>query len=240
MFGFDLEGLSPRMRGNLKDVGKQLMSYPRACGGTTTGLSLSPRMRGNHQNEIAAYFRGGLSPRMRGNPAIPRMDSGCGSGLSPRMRGNRDTSHRTALRAGEHPRQDEHPRACGGTEVAVTVYPRACGGTAVVKLRTRVVVGLSPRMRGNPNASAGIRDMDWGLSPRMRGNPRQTGRGHPQEGSIPAHAGEPPCRTSTPISSRGGSIPAHAGEPCSPRAPRLFGGVYPRACGGTSPSRYST
>ena len=50
-----------------------------------------------------------------------------------------------------------------------------------------------------------------GLSPRVRGNLRSFGRGHHQQGSIPACAGEPhDC----------------AAEPLQPA-------VYPRVCGGT-------
>ena len=49
-------------------------------------------------------------------------------------------------------------------------YPRACGGTMSGVDDCRVVVGLSPRMRGNPDEiTAGIFS----------------------QGTIPAHAGEP-------------------------------------------------
>ena len=111
-----------------------------------------------------------------------------------------------------------------------------------------------------------------GLSPRMRGNHDATGELRDRDGSIPAHAGEPPrsilastsprvypraCGgTSQQIAldlqraglsprmrgnptagparcSRRGSIPAHAGEPRSSRRSRICGWVYPRACGGT-------
>ena len=51
-----------------------------------------------------------------------------------------------------------------------------------------------------------------GLSPRMRGN-------HP---------------TLRPTTRYHGSIPAHAGEPRAGAETPVWGGVYPRACGGTS------
>ena len=52
------------------------------------------------------------------------------------------------------------------------VYPRACGGTESGHIEKSVGPGLSPRVRGNPDAFA--------LASRL--------------GSIPARAGEPPSR----------------------------------------------
>ena len=51
-------------------------------------------------------------------------------GLSPRVRGNR--------------RQVEAPIA------SVRVYPRVCGGTGCAMVFNSKVLGLSPRVRGNP------------------------------------------------------------------------------------------
>ena len=53
---------------------------------------------------------------------------------------------------------------------AIGVYPRACGGTTSTSAATRSRSGLSPRVRGNPNADPAD--------------------GH-EPGSIPARAGEP-------------------------------------------------
>ena len=56
----DVEGLSPRMRGNREDPAgcgrRNRRVYPRACGGTVSGSA------------SRAIQAGGLSPRMRGNP----------------------------------------------------------------------------------------------------------------------------------------------------------------------------
>ena len=51
-----------------------------------------------------------------------------------------------------------------------SVYPRVCGGTLQLFAAEAAGVGLSPRVRGNPTAIIGIRNM---------------------AGSIPACAGEP-------------------------------------------------
>ena len=111
-----------------------------------------------------------------------------------------------------------------------------------------------------------------GLSPRMRGNPGVGVLGQASYGSIPAHAGEPPddarpitgtwvypraCGGTAPEGihrqshlglsprMRGnhpavphafvhlGSIPAHAGEPPDIGLGDDDDWVYPRACGGT-------
>ena len=131
------------------------------------------------------------------------------------------------------------------------VYPRVCGGTSGSVDGRRDVMGLSPRVRGNPPLRRLL---------------------IPNVGSIPACAGEPlqpPCPatrtrvyprvcggTLTGATSfsvlmglsprvRGnllgvygpvtglGSIPACAGEPSAGQRRRHQHRVYPRVCGGT-------
>ena len=83
---------------------------------------------------------------------------------------------------------EPHPRRNQGADQ--WVYPRVCGGTP----------------------ATGVLDMRRpGLSPRVRGNHRAADRDYRLPGSIPACAGEPPCRRSRLSPSR----------------------VYPRVCGGT-------
>ena len=79
--------------------------------------------------------------------------------------------------------------------------------------------GLSPRVRGNL-ANGIVGDAGQGLSPRVRGNPDRGQDDVPRTRSIPACAGEPPCRVT----------------------PRGCVTVYPRVCGGTASavmSRYA-
>ena len=179
--------------------------YPRVCGGTapvSPSLSvrngLSPRVRGNRSSGDALRAAERSIPACAGEPdpephsvgadrVYPRV---CGGtllrddvayplqGLSPRVRGNRFllAARERRLRsipacAGEPPRR---PR----TSSRGTVYPRVCGGTSTRWQLAAAVMGLSPRVRGNP-----VRDAI-----------RQ-----PQSGSIPACAGEPACNIAGPL-----------------------------------------
>ena len=57
------------------------------------------------------------------------------------------------------------------------VYPRVCGGTVHPAGRQALVLGLSPRVRGNRGngrrfvLSPRVPVLAYGLSPRVRGNP---------------------------------------------------------------------
>ena len=75
------------------------------------------------------------------------------AGLSPRVRGNRyreitpsEAMRSIPARAGE-PISTAHADRCR------RVYPRACGGTSSPSLNLSYIVGLSPRVRGNPLVS---------------------------------------------------------------------------------------
>ena len=109
--------------------------YPRACGGTGCQHCLAP-------------FAKGLSPRLRGN-AHDDLAACSGNGSIPALAGERLRDHPAARR--------------------LEVYPRACGGTAVIAEAVDLVVGLSPRLRGND---------------------QQLVNDQQQNGSIPALAGE--------------------------------------------------
>ena len=171
--------------------------YPRVCGGTVgrchshnTPPGLSPRVRGNHPGGNCGDAQPGSIPACAGEPQLPPPIARriavyprvCGgtpligspgaqpSGLSPRVRGN--------LLAFGHRQPDVGSiPACAGEPGAVPVpadrqrvYPRVCGGTALTKDQASNLIGLSPRVRGNPGHTRLS-------SPRVR--------------SIPACAGEP-------------------------------------------------
>ena len=102
------------------------MVYPRAYGGTH--LAAPPD----------SYLRisvNGLSPRIRGNPDYCVRSASTG--------GSRSIPAHTGEPAATLPKLPERP---------CKVYPRAYGGTCIVKARLLHgnVVGLSPRIRGNP------------------------------------------------------------------------------------------
>ena len=111
-------------------------------------------------------------------------------GLSPRMRGNLDGSGSTQACGRSIPAHAGQPSVKPVYACMPWVYPRACGATLATLGDFPCGAGLSPRMRGNLNSSC--RRLD-----RYR--------------SIPAHAGQPTCRTRSSRTRR----------------------VYPRACGAT-------
>ena len=131
--------------------------YPRVCGGTLDA-------------GVVKQQGVGLSPRVRGNPLRLNLNLAA-VGSIPACAGE---PHPPSPRRGSPP---VYPRVCGGTPPLGhypaprrKVYPRVCGGTRRSVLDDRQREGLSPRVRGNPSASA-----------------YPTGRRR----SIPACAGEP-------------------------------------------------
>ena len=156
---------------------------------------------------------------------------------------------------GSIPARAGEPSGASCSWAAARVYPRACGGTIEYQVVHWTGEGLSPRVRGNrvhagrllarqrsiparagepspwaprftptpvyPRACGGtLRNrhavrLPGGLSPRVRGNPHVDGV----------------------VGVEGGSIPARAGEPRPKRSGRYHNPVYPRACGGTRPTR---
>ena len=234
------QGLSPRVRGNLRvrlagprEPGSipacagepprppqrtdNRRVYPRVCGGTHMRLNakmtiegLSPRVRGNPLPRLRLTDLVGSIPACAGEPPFDNVNDNhfrvyprvCGGthpiigengyklGLSPRVRGNRAEEVGTKVERGSIPACAGEPRSPPSRSPRTRVYPRVCGGTAWRRCGSGSSGGLSPRVRGNPRLSQARRLV---------------------RGSIPACAGEPPCR-----------IPQLA-----------LAGVYPRVCGGT-------
>ena len=136
-------------------------------------------------------------------------------------------------------------------QLRMKVYPRVCGGTQSAKIAALRMLGLSPRVRGNP-ARNGAGPVDLGSIPACAGEPRRSGsNGWPDEvyprvcGGTGTYANyweevrglSPRVRGNhTPGCGAGvgaGSIPACAGEPWAPGPLTPVTGVYPRVCGGT-------
>ena len=154
-----------------------LKVYPRACGGTCSGLvgalyreGSIPAHAGEPPPEKPLRDFRGVYPRACGGTSFSWPAQASTSGLSPRMRGNQSDSRGLSQRrrsipahAGE-PAQDRIRPGCRG------VYPRACGGTTAKSRAAGRLTGLSPRMRGNRSPAPSLA---W------------------PGGSIPAHAGEP-------------------------------------------------
>ena len=178
-------------------TGEKVTVYPRVCGGTALLKSpqrisqgLSPRVRGNHQWCTSFLLRLRSIPACAGEPCwdavppeihevYPRVCGGTGNpvfgytdqrGLSPRVRGNRYGGGDTWLRDGSIPACAGEPLVAMGGERGRGVYPRVCGGTLLTRRPWPFSIGLSPRVRGNPDVAR---------------------RTEPRLGSIPACAGEP-------------------------------------------------
>ena len=101
---------------------------------------------------------------------MPARNRSSSKGLSPRVRGNHSL-------VGNMGNSERSIPACAGEPIKSAlmiamqgVYPRVCGGTMLPVSITSIVIGLSPRVRGNQPA-----------------NPV----GYERGGSIPACAGEP-------------------------------------------------
>ena len=131
------------------------------------------------------------------------------------------------------------------------VYPRVCGGTRLYGYAQLLIMGLSPRVRGN----LGLNDAGLALTgsiPACAGEPRCRGRGRRLGTVYPRVCGGTPARGvpndrpiglsprvrgnllgQRPCAPAPGSIPACAGEPVRCLAFRSQCRVYPRVCGGT-------
>ena len=174
-------------------------------------IGLSPRVRGNLYQSIAAAVSLRSIPACAGEPSrsivgvgnhrvYPRVCGGTtisspkirlDGGLSPRVRGNPPHSNQRIARPGSIPACAGEPAECYRHCERGWVYPRVCGGTLSAPRREWRRRGLSPRVRGNQHL-------------RMR---KQLGNG---------------------------SIPACAGEPLGYERVLIWAEVYPRVCGGTT------
>ena len=173
--------------------------YPRPRGGTPIGSipithtpGLSPPTRGNPRVRRASAVRRGSIPAHAGEPrrtssgwrrrpVYPRPRGGTARlgrlgrlarGLSPPTRGNHSMPPSTATERRSIPAHAGEPSAKPFRKSIRAVYPRPRGGTCPCVAAFRRRSGLSPPTRGNPAPPA--------TAPFS-------------VGSIPAHAGEPPC-----------------------------------------------
>ena len=236
-----VSGLSPRVRGNpplLPRNTGQRGSIP-ACAG-------EPGRRSYHIHLPRVY------PRVCGGTRGLPFQSTRYRGLSPRVRGNRRRPGRATRREGSIPACAGEPHSRWRHPTQRRVYPRVCGGTSADRITSRMVCGLSPRVRGNrahPPGPARRRGSipacageprwcrRWArhrpVYPRVCGGTRQPAAQSPLCGGLsPRVRGN---RDDQPFwRGAGRSIPACAGEPPVPNLAPNEVKVYPRVCGGTS------
>ena len=133
-----LDGLSPRVRGNLV-TGSIALSKKRsipACAG-------KPRCSG--VSVVARW----VYPRVCGETLPVFKRYAFKDGLSPRVRGNRASTSDQGLPVGSIPACAGKPKICPPARSITSVYPRVCGETLLSLSIMCFASGLSPRVRGN-------------------------------------------------------------------------------------------
>ena len=205
-------GVYPRVYGETQTDNPSVYSlsepvYPRVYGETL--LRRAPRLKApstvyprvygeTNLSLLFQMFGHGLSPRVRGNPSadlLLSLNLSVG-GLSPRVRGNHlSTSGAMSLTThGSIPACTGKPPLPRVYVYHSRVYPRVYGETSGGKRNLRTHLGLSPRVRGNPNQKA----------------QRSTGRR-----SIPACTGKP--SSSAGVTDGAGVYPRVYGETSAER-----------------------
>ena len=132
------DGLSPRVRGNLMDAGRDRLgpgSIP-ACAG-------EPLV---HSTSVLAWA---VYPRVCGGTSWTLGGIASSLGLSPRVRGNRLRRSRVRVGRRSIPACAGEPSLRLSAFPARRVYPRVCGGTLREDSGRARGWGLSPRVRGN-------------------------------------------------------------------------------------------
>ena len=140
----DIQGLSPRIRGNLFGRNWHLRiawSIPAHTG--------EPARKPRRASRCRVY------PRAYGGTSSCPHRSACQSGLSPRIRGNRRDDMGHHRRPGSIPAHTGEPIPVVDFEGGSGVYPRAYGGTLKPYWPACCAWGLSPRIRGNRSAPSG-------------------------------------------------------------------------------------
>ena len=234
---------------------------------------LSPRGRGNPVPPPDLWIIAGSIPAWAGEPGrhdrparartvyprvgggtipIPRASS-TAAGLSPRGRGNLLPSKGRPLPSRSIPAWAGEPSTYRFSLPSIAVYPRVGGGTRSIARINRVVIGLSPRGRGNPSAAflfslAAGSIPAWAGEPDPRRPPNDSGSVYPRVGGgtfFCRHTNR--CQGGLSPRGRGNlvatdqhvryqrSIPAWAGEPFHSTNPPRATTVYPRVGGGTGP-----
>ena len=173
-------------------------------------------------------------------------------GLSPRVRGNPPATPSAWPPARSIPACAGEPPPLRPLTAPTRVYPRVCGGTSRRARLSRRLMGLSPRVRGNPGVCADCRTAG-GSIPACAGEPLQAVASPARSTVYPRVCGGTgsagiPCAGLSGLSPRvrgnhyvkclsqalAWSIPACAGEPRSSAYPAALTAVYPRVCGGTA------
>ena len=198
-------------------------------GSWSTGLS--PRGRGNRNQNRTGLGVPGVYPRVDGGTdELDGLDASM-TGLSPRGRGNRKypRSYRRRERSipawtGEHGKVQE-------LLPPIRSIP-AWTGEPCNRGRCPRPPGVYPRVDGGTTGALPMAQTLWGLSPRGRGNQHLGNQAAVGVRSIPAWTGNQRLALGRTTGKR--SIPAWTGEPGRCAHCNKVIGVYPRVDGGTT------
>ena len=168
------------------------------------------------------------------------------------MRGNPQWDTRFHHRQRSIPARAGKPPSRASTPGPGPVYPRACGETTTAARGGAAVLGLSPRVRGNPSGCISVFFSARSI-PARAGKPNPSSVPSSASPVYPRACGETSWRSrvfrrrwglsprvrGNPESdlyalARPGSIPARAGKPSKRNPFRETNTVYPRACGETA------
>ena len=176
------------------------------------------------------------------------------NGLSPRVRGNRFWVGLPFIAEGPIPACAGQPQVRTQRGQRNRAYPRVCGATVNEGFRLLGLLGLSPRVRGNPRNLQYL-SRQTGPIPACAGQPRQwqdqlrCARAYPRvcgatvavRDGAGAGKGLSPRVRGNPGHHRGvarvlGPIPACAGQPSRCPGGADANEAYPRVCGATATS----
>ena len=135
----DRAGLSPRIRGNLREA-VDLWTRPGSI----------PAHTGKPPGRCSRRWRARVYPRAYGETARYKTELERDWGLSPRIRGNRQLDEAHGVVPGSIPAHTGKPWIAARDARAERVYPRAYGETQIWVRPDPDDTGLSPRIRGNP------------------------------------------------------------------------------------------
>ena len=236
-----IRGLSPRVRGNLPAAWN-----PHPAAGSI------PACAGEPGRTLTLSAMSGVYPRVCGGTHCSNPRFGITQGLSPRVRGNPAHACACAWQPGSIPACAGEPAVAPTAAMLCRVYPRVCGGTVVNRMWVYRLLGLSPRVRGNPGAYPAP-PFARGSIPACAGEPLPTALSASSGWVYPRVCGGTCSSTLLSVSRQGlsprvrgnladsthalnaqGSIPACAGEPAAQNAIWGYSLVYPRVCGGTA------
>ncbi len=227
--------------------GNQVLNFPNG-----TNTRTIPAYAGKPYTWIRGVGNRRDYPRVCGETRIFASTATDSLGLSPRMRGNQMASTRTRFSPGTIPAYAGKPCHVIDTSWWWWDYPRVCGETDVEPTRWTMILGLSPRMRGNQTHEAELQlstrtipayaGKPGSCSSRVGGNrdyPRVCGEtGHDLRVRLGIQGLSPRMRGNLRLvldeSIVGGTIPAYAGKPSYRPARAKWLRDYPRVCGETS------